>query len=123
MDSLAGVVGAVVGVATLGALNKKIVERLVKWFTSLTGDLITLASVLVGWGLAFLFPGIDPTEAINAAVGSPLADLPFWATRLITGVLVAIAAGYLADREEARTGATVVAGEGQVVSHSVTPIT
>lgn len=117
MDAgLQAVLGAVVGVGALGIINKKITERLVKWIVALKGDLITLASVLVGWGLAFLFPAVDPTEAINAAVGSPIANLPDWGVRLITGVFIAMAAGYLTDREEARTGAVVVPGEGQVAN-------
>lgn len=114
METLAPIIGTVVGVGALGLINKKITERLVKWFSFLKADLITLASVIVGWGLAFLFPAIDPTEAINAAVGSPLADLPDWATRLAAGIFIALAAGAFADREEARTGAVVVPGEGQV---------
>lgn len=117
MDAaLQGILGAVIGVGFLGLIDKKITERLVKWFAFLKGDLISLASVLVGWGLAFLFPGIDPSDAINQAVGTPLADLPDWAIRLIAGVLIAIAAGAFADREEARLGAVVVPGEGQVVA-------
>lgn len=114
MEVLAPVVAAVIGVGSLGLINKKITERLVKWFTFLQGDLISLASVLVGWGLAFLFPAIDPSEAIGTAIGSPLVDLPSWGVRLVAGILIAIAAGAFADREEARTGAVVVPGEGQV---------
>lgn len=115
--ALQAILGAVVGVSALGLVDKKLTERLVKWFTFLKGDLISLASVVVGWGLAFLFPGIDPSSAINAAVGSPLADLPSWALRLAAGILIAIAAGAFADREEARTGAVMVPGEGQVGGH------
>lgn len=117
--ALQAIIGAIAGVAALGAVDKKITERLVKWFNFLKGDLISLASVLVGWGLAFLFPAIDPTGAINAAVGSPLADLPGWALRLVAGILIAIAAGAFADREEAKTGAVVVPGEGQVTTGGV----
>lgn len=117
MDAaLQGIIGAVIGVGFLGAIDKKITERLVKWLPFLKGDLIGLASVLVGWGLAFLFPGIDPSVAINTAVGTPLADLPAWALRLIAGVFIAIAAGAFADREEAKLGVIVVPGEGQVVA-------
>jgi hypothetical protein len=91
----------------------------VKWFAFLKGDLITLASVLVGWVLAWLF-AIDPTTAIATAIGKPLAvDLPDIALYLISGVVIAFAAGYLADREEARTGATVIPGEGLVVAGAV----
>lgn len=116
--ALQAIIGAIAGVAALGAVDKKITERLVKWFAFIKGDLISLASVVVGWGLAFLFPGINPADAINTAVGSPIADLPNWATRLIVGILVAIAAGAFADREEAKTGAVIVPGEGQVVARS-----
>jgi hypothetical protein len=110
----------IVGVAGLAIVDKKITERLVKWFAFLKGDLITLASVLVGWVLAWLF-AIDPTSAIATAIGKPLAvDLPEIALYLISGFVVAFAAGYLADREEARTGAIVVPGEGQVAGGGVT---
>ena len=105
---------SIVGVAALGLVDKKITERLVKWFSFLKGDLITLASVLVGWVLAWLF-AIDPTSAIATAVGKPIAvELPEIALYLIAGVVIAFAAGEFADRVEARTGAVVVPGEGQV---------
>jgi hypothetical protein len=110
---------SIVGIAALAAVDKKVTERLVKWFSFLKGDLITLASIVVGFGLATLFPGINPTDAINAAVGSPIADLPDVVTDLITGFIIAFAAGYLTDREEARTGAVVVPGEGQVAATPV----
>lgn len=109
----------IVGVAGLAVVDKKVTERLVKWFSFLTGELITLAAILVGWVLAWLF-AIDPTSAIATAIGKPIAvDLPEIVLYLISGVVIAFVAGYLADREEARTGATVVPGEGQVVAAAV----
>lgn len=101
----------IVGVTALAFLTKKVVERLVKWFSFLQGDLITLAGVAVGTGLAWLFPGIDPIATINAAVGSPIRDLPDFVVDVILGVIIAMAAGYLADREELRFGVSQAAGE------------
>lgn len=105
---------SIVGLVALAAINKKVTERLVKWFSFLKGDWITVASIAVGTGLAWLFPGVDPIETINAAVGSPIRDLPDLVVDVILGGFIAFGAGYLTDREEARTGAVVVPGEGQV---------
>lgn len=101
----------IVGVAALALVDKKVVERLVKWFSFLTGDLVSLAAVLVGTGLAWLFPGIDPIATINATVGSPIRDLPPFAIDLILGVIIALGAGYLSDREELKFGVSQEAGE------------
>jgi len=102
---------SIVGVAALALIDKKVTERLVKWFSFLTGDLITLASVAVGTGLAWLFPGIDPIATINAAVGSPIRDLPPIVVDIILGFIIAFGAGYLADREELRFGVAQAPGE------------
>lgn len=110
---------SIVGVVALAAVDKKLTERFVKWFSFLKGDLITVASIVIGTGLAWLFPGIDPIETINAAVGSPIRDLPAIVVDVILGAIIAFGAGYLTDREEARTGAVVVPGEGQVAGSVV----
>lgn len=101
---------SIVGVAGLALVNKKVVERLVKWFSFLKGDLISLASVLVGWGLAWLF-SIDPTTAVAEFIGTPIRVIPLWALFLISGAIIALAAGYLADREELRFRVAQAPGE------------
>ena len=88
---------------TLVPVLKKVTERLVNWFAFLKGDLITLASVIVGWGVAYLF-SLDPSTAIAEAIGRPLIPLPQLVLYLISGVFLAIGAGYLADREELKFG-------------------
>lgn len=102
-NELGDAIVTLLGFSGLSFLLKKIVERLIKWFDFLQGDLITVAAVLVGWLLAFLF-SIDPSTAIAEAVGRPLINLPDVALYLIAGFLLAIAAGYLADREELKYG-------------------
>lgn len=92
---------SIAGITGLAFVNKKVVERLVKWLAFLKGDLITLASVLVGWGLAWLF-SIDPTSAVAEFIGTPIRVIPIWGLYLIAGFIIAFAAGYLADREELR---------------------
>lgn len=101
---------SIAGIAGLAFINKKVVERLVKWFGFLKGDLITLASVLAGWGMAWLF-SINPTTAVAEFIGTPIRDLPIWASYLIAGFVIAFAAGYLADREELRFRIAQAPGE------------
>lgn len=110
---------AIVTLAWMGSLSlvlKKVVERLISWFSFLKGDLITLAAILVGWGTAYVF-ALDPSTAIAEAVGKPLINVPGGniTLYLISGVLLAFAAGYLADREELKYGA--VAGSQNVALH------
>lgn len=103
-NELGDAIVTILGFSGLSFLLKKIVERLIKWFGFLKGDLITLAAVLVGWLLSYLF-AIDPSTAIAEAVGRPLIEgIPQVALYLISGFLLAIAAGYLADREELKYG-------------------
>lgn len=102
-NQLGDAILTLVGFAGLTPVLKKTVERLVKWFSFLKGDLITGAAILVGWLLAFLF-SIDPSTAIAQAVGREIIDLPQALLYLISGILLALAAGYLADREELKYG-------------------
>lgn len=88
---------------TLVPVLNKITERLVKWFSFLKGDLITAAAVAIGWALSWYF-SLDPSTAIAEAVGVPGKNLGDWANYLISGVLIAIAAGKMADREELKYG-------------------
>lgn len=88
---------------TLVPVLNKITERLVSWFSFLKGDIITAVSVAVGSALAWYF-SLDPSTAIAEAVGVPGKNLGDWANYLISGFLIAIAAGKMADREELKYG-------------------
>lgn len=112
------IIAAIGGLAILVVVNKKITERLVKWFAFLQGDLITAASILVGWGLAWLFQ-VDPANAIAEAVGKPLRPIAEVWLYLIAGVVMSFGAGYLTDREEIRFGAVQVPGHGVAAAQPV----